>query len=39
VTAADGTLFVNASICDLGYRATLPPRVLDRTDGEWSVVR
>jgi len=39
VTSADGTYFVNASICDLSYRPSLPARVLDRIDGEWSVVR
>lgn len=38
VTQADGTLFVNASICDLRYRPTLPARVLDRRDGVWRVV-
>jgi Icc-related predicted phosphoesterase len=39
VTHEGGTLFVNASICDLSYRPTLPARVLDRAEGEWSVVR
>ncbi len=38
ITQADGTFFVNASICDLRYRTCLPPRVLDRVDGRWSVV-
>jgi Icc-related predicted phosphoesterase len=38
VTTAGGTLFVNASICDLDYRPTLPARVLDRIDGVWAVV-
>jgi hypothetical protein len=33
VTRADGTTFVNASTCDVGYRPVNPPIVVDVDPG------